>query len=151
MSDENYQFTHVPLNRDKPKRGGKTPEAKVTAACDAYLKLIGCINIRANAGAWQDDSGNTIQGAKAGTSDKVLCVAGRFVALELKAAKGVQSEAQKEFQSRVMALGGVYILAHDKDELRAALVTAFGAQAVADWETLGKARAAEQRKAKRNY
>lgn len=149
MSDENW--AHAMRRHDPAKRGGTTPEAKVTAACDAYLKLIGCITIRANAGSWADDKGNVIQGAKAGTSDKILCIAGRFVALELKAAKGVQSEAQRKFQARVTAMGGLYILAHDKDELRAALVTAFGAQAVTDWETLGKARAAEQRKAKRNY
>lgn len=147
-TDPNYQFTHVPLNRQPKKRSGTTPEAKVSAAIDAYLKLIGCINIRANAGSWQDDAGNYIQGAKAGTADKILCVAGRFVALEVKAAKGTQSEAQKKFQSRVVALGGLYILAHSKDELRDALVTAFGAQAVTDWETLGRARQAALRRKK---
>jgi hypothetical protein len=73
---------------------------------------------------------------------------GRFVALEIKAAKGTQSDAQKKFQQRVVSLGGLYILAHSKDELRAALVDAFGAQTVADWETLGKARAAALRKKK---
>jgi hypothetical protein len=136
--------------RYTPPKKGKTPEAKVTAECDRYLKLIGCINIRANAGSWADDQGHMIMGAKAGTADKILCVAGRFVALELKAAGGVQSEAQRKFQARVTALGGLYILAHDAGELKSALVVAFGAQAVTDWETLGKARAADVRKAKRN-
>jgi hypothetical protein len=147
MSDENW--AHAMRRHDPPKKG-KTPEAKVTAEIDRYLKLIGVINIRANAGSWADDQGNIIMGAKAGTSDKILCVAGRFVALEIKAAKGTQSEAQKKFQGRVTALGGLYILAHSKDEVRDALVTAFGAQAVQDWETLGRAREAAVRKAKRN-
>ena len=149
MSDENW--AHAMRRHDPPKRTGKTPEAKITAECDRYLKLIGVLNIRANAGAWQDDAGHMIQGAKAGTSDKILCVAGRFVALELKAAKGVQSEAQKAFQARVTALGGLYILAHSKDELRAALVAAFGEQTICDRETLGRAREKALRTAKRNF
>lgn len=157
LSDEQraanlYAQTHQRRSRapEPAKRTGKTPEAKVSAACDAYLKTLGCINIRANAGSWADESGHMIMGAKAGTSDKILCIAGRFVALEIKAARGVQSDAQKRFQGRVTALGGLYILAHSVDELRSALVAAFGAQTIADLETLGRARAAQVRKAKRN-
>lgn len=134
-----------------PKRTGKTPEAKVTAECDRYLNLIGALCIRANAGSWADESGHMIMGAKAGTSDKIVCLNGRFIALELKAAGGVQSDAQKKFQARVTALGGLYILAHSKDELRAALVEAFGEQTIDDLERLGKARAAALRTSKRNY
>lgn len=135
-----YERSFVPLNRQPKKRSGPTPEAKVSAACDVYLKLIGALCIRANAGSWQDDSGHYIQGAKAGTADKILCIASRFVALEIKAAKGKQSDAQKRFQSRVEALGGLYILAHSKDELREALFAAFGLDTVVGWELAGKAR-----------
>lgn len=147
-----YQFTHVPLNRTPKKRSGATPEAKVTAAVDKYLKLIGVLSIRTNAGSWRDDSGNIIMGAKGGTSDKVLCFpgVGRFVALEVKSVKGTQSEAQRAFQSRVTALGGLYILVRSADELRNALVAAFGQQCITDLETLGKARASDLRKAKTN-
>lgn len=124
------------------KRKGVTPEAKVTKACDAYLQSIGALVIRTNSGSWRDDSGNVIMGARGGTSDKVICMPGmgRFVALELKAANGVQSEAQKQFQARVIALGGIYILARSVDELRAALVAAFGHECITDLETLGAAR-----------
>jgi len=136
-----YQFSYVPLNRAKSKRSGKTPEAKVTAACDTYLALIGALVIRTNAGSWKDDAGNVIMGAKGGTSDKtILLPGGRFCALELKAGKNTLSDAQKRYKQRVESLGGLFIEAHSKDELRDALVQAFGAQAVQDWETLGKAR-----------
>lgn len=139
MSDD-YQFSYVARRPPTPKKG-KTPEAKVTAACDAYLKLIGALVIRTNAGAWADENGNVIMGAKAGTSDKtVLLPGGRFIALELKAGKNTLSEAQKRYKARVVALGGLFIEAHGKDELRAALIEAFGAQTVADWETLGRAK-----------
>lgn len=117
-----------------PKRKGPTPEAKVSAAVDKYLKKIGVINIRTNAGAWSDDSGNVIMGAKAGTSDKTCCIAGRFVAVECKAEKGKQSEAQAKYQARVEALGGLYILARSAADVRTALVATFGEATVNGWE-----------------
>lgn len=117
-----------------PKRKGPTPEAKVSAAIDRYLKKLGVINIRTNAGAWQDDQGNVIMGAKAGTSDKTCCIAGRFVAVECKAEKGKQSEAQARYQARVEALGGLYILARSATDVRAALVQAFGESTIKSWE-----------------
>lgn len=136
-----YQFTHVPLNRTPKKRSGATPEAKVTAAVDKYLKLIGVLSIRTNAGSWRDDSGNIIMGAKGGTSDKTLLLpGGRFAALELKAGTNTLSDAQKAYRQRVLGLGGLFIEARSADDVRAALVEAYGAQTVADWETLGKAR-----------
>lgn len=119
------------------KRKGATPEAKVSAAIDAYLKSLTPrpIAIRANAGNWKDDSGHMIMGAKAGTSDKVCCIASLFVALEIKSASGVQTEAQRRFQARVEALGGLYILARSVADVRAALVTRFGEERVRGWET----------------
>lgn len=130
-----YQFTHVPLNRAKPKRSGPTPEAKVSAACDRYLKKIGAITIRTNAGSWTDEQGNVIMGAKAGTSDKTVCLpGGAFVAVEVKSATGRQTDAQKRYQQRLEAIGGVYILARSAADLRAGLVEAFGESIVAGWE-----------------
>lgn len=117
------------------KRAGKTPEAKVSAEIDRYLKQIGAITIRTNAGAWQDETGHWIMGAKAGTSDKVLCLrGGHFAGLEVKSSSGRQTEAQQRFQARVEALGGLYILARGKADVRAALVQRFGEGVVASWE-----------------
>lgn len=129
------QFSYVPLNRAKAKRSGKTPEAKVTAAIDKYLSTLGCIVIRTNSGAWQGEDGNYILGAKAGTSDKTLCLpGGHFAALEIKAGTNTLSAAQKRYKARVESLGGLFIEAHTVAELRAGLVAAFGPQQVAQWE-----------------
>lgn len=152
LDDINYaaQMAHTGRVKPAPKKTYKKPEALVSTACDAYLKLLGVLTIRANAGSWADDQGHMIMGAKAGTADKILCMpgSGRFVALEIKSATGTQSDAQKKFQQRVIALGGLYILAHSKDELRDALVAAFGQQCITDLETLGRARAAQVKKSK---
>jgi hypothetical protein len=148
-----YERTYVPLNRAKPKRSGSTPEAKVSAAIDKYLSLIGAIVIRTNSGSWQDEQGNYIYGAKAGTSDKTVCLplpapseyaqegrSAAFLALEVKSATGRQNEAQKRYQARVEAIGGLYILARSADDVRQALIAAFGAAVVTQWEAAGKAR-----------
>lgn len=127
------QFSYVSRRKPTPKKT-KGPEAKVSAAVDRYLKKIKVINIRTNAGAWTDEQGNVIMGAKAGTSDKTCCVAGVFVAIETKSDKGKQSEAQVAYQARVEALGGLYILARSTADVRAALVERFGEATVKGWE-----------------
>jgi len=116
------------------KKKTKTPESKVSAAVDRYLKKIRVINIRTNAGSWADESGNMIMGAKAGTSDKTCCIGGVFVAIETKSAVGKQSEAQARYQARVERLGGLYVLARSAADVRAALVLRFGEATVKGWE-----------------
>lgn len=121
--------------RQPEKKRGKTPEAKVSTQIDAYLKKIGALVTRANAGFWQDDQGHTIMGAKAGTADKiVLLPGGLYLGLEVKAAKGKTSEAQEKFGARVRRLGGLYIVAHSVQELRTALIEYFGEDIVQRWE-----------------
>jgi hypothetical protein len=118
-----------------PKRSGKTPEAKVSAKVDAYLKTIDAINIRTNSGSWQDDTGHYILGAKAGTSDKTVCLPnGRFCAIETKSTKGTLTDAQRRYRARVERLGGIYIEARSREDVRAGLVAAFGEMEVARWE-----------------
>lgn len=123
--------------KETKKRSGRTPEAKVKTEIDAYLKKIGAINIRTNAGSWQDETGHWIMGAKAGTADHTVCLPGSlsggracFAAVEDKSAKGVLSEAQKRYKARVESLGGIYIEARSVEDVRAALIAEFGEQAV---------------------
>jgi len=117
------------------KKRGKTPEAKVSLQLDAYLKKIGAINIRTNAGSWQDENGKMIMGAKAGTSDKTCCLPGGiFCAVEAKSANGKLSEAQERYAARVRHLGGLYIVARSVSNLRVALVIYFGEDIVSRWE-----------------
>jgi penicillin-binding protein-related factor A (putative recombinase) len=61
--------------------------------------------------------------AIAGVSDLILIVNGRFVGFEIKAKKGIQSDAQKAFESRVKKAGGDYFILRSIDDCRAALVT----------------------------
>ena len=131
MSDEAWvrAMRHPPT-----KKKTKTPESRVSTAVDRYLKKLGVINIRTNAGAWQGDDGHMIMGAKAGTSDKTCCIAGVFVAIETKSAAGRQSPAQAAYQARVEAAGGLYILARSAADVRAALVDRFGEEVVKGWE-----------------
>lgn len=123
------------------KRRGKTPEAKVKGQVDAYLKGLGVINIRTNAGSWQGEDGRWIYGAKAGTADRVVCLPGSlsggracFAAIEDKSATGKLSESQRRYRARVESLGGIYIVAHSAADVRAALVAEFGEQAVSNLE-----------------
>lgn len=117
------------------QRSGPTPEAKVSAKISAYLKSLAPrpITIRTNAGLFVSETGHTVLGAKAGTSDLTCCFAGQFVAIEVKATTA-QSEAQQRYQARVEALGGLYILARSVDDVRRALAERFGAETVKRWE-----------------
>lgn len=132
MSD--YELSYVSRRKPTPKKT-KTPESKVSTAVDRYLKKLGVINIRTNAGSWADDDGRMIMGAKAGTADKHVCLRnGIFCAIETKSATGKQSEPQAKYQARVEALGGIYILARSSADVRAALAARFGEATVKMWE-----------------
>jgi hypothetical protein len=65
------------------------------------------------------------EGMRAGVAD--ICImlgGGRTVWIEMKTAKGRQTEAQLEFQKVCEALGHPYILAHSLDEAMQGLRTA---------------------------
>lgn len=133
---EEARRNHAAMYKKPPeRRRGPTPEAKVKNAVDAYLKTLGVINIRTNAGSWQDGTGRWIYGAKAGTSDRVVCLPnGVFCAIEDKSERGRQTEAQQRFQARVESCGALYILARSRADVRAALVARFGESVVKGWE-----------------
>ena len=50
-----------------------------------------------------------------GIPDIIGCYKGRFIAIELKAGKGVASSAQLEFIRRVNEAGGIGFVAYDLD------------------------------------
>jgi hypothetical protein len=132
MSEENWLHA---VRRPPTKKKTKTPESKVSTAIDKYLKKIGAINLRTNAGSWTDDNGRVIMGVKAGTADKHVCLpGGYFCAVEAKATTK-QTEAQEKYQARVETLGGLYILARSAADVRAALVERFGETTVKGWES----------------
>lgn len=120
------------------KRTGKTPEAKVSAAIDKYLAKIGALVLRTSAGLVEVE-GRKIQIGQRGTSDRVCCIAGTFVAVEIKATTRT-TEAQEKFLTNVKLHGGLAIVAYSVEDLRSALVERFGAATVEQWEASGKAR-----------
>ena len=82
------------------KRSGKTPEAKVSEACDALLEKLGFYVIRTSAGL-TDFDGRKMQIGRKGQHDRTCCAPdGRFVSIELKSATGTPSDAQLDRCSR---------------------------------------------------
>lgn len=120
------------------KRTGKTPEAKVSAAIDRYLTKIGALVLRTSAGLAEIE-GRKIQIGQPGVSDRTCCLPnGYFCAIEIKATTK-PTEAQERYLLSVKARNGVEVVAYSVADLRAALVTRFGAATVEGWEKSGKA------------
>src|ERR1700691_3864750 len=53
----------------------------------------------------------------AGSSDIIAVVNGRYIAVEVKDAKGKQNENQKDFQQRLESAGGLYIVARRLEDV----------------------------------
>ena len=74
---------------------------------------------RVNAGGAHGPGGGWVKGAPAGTADILACVAGRYVALEVKTDAGRQSPAQRKFEAAVGRAGGVYAVVRSVAEAEA--------------------------------
>jgi hypothetical protein len=57
-------------------------------------------------------------GMEAGVSDLIICLPKKVIFVELKTEKGVQSEAQKEFQKDIEALGLEYYLVRNLEHFQ---------------------------------
>ena len=70
---------------------------------------------RNNTGVGRSLSGDrVIRFGLVGSADLLgILRGGRFLAVEVKTAKGRQSEAQRNFQSMIESMGGIYVLARD--------------------------------------
>jgi hypothetical protein len=133
--EEEYQRTYNLYHGYKKhaQRKGKTPEAKVAEKIDAYLKKIGALTLRTSAGLVSVD-GRKIQMGQAGTSDRTCCIAGVFVAIEIKARSNTPTETQQHYLDRVTKTGGLAFVARSVDDVRQALVNRFGERTVGEWE-----------------
>ena len=99
MSDPD--FTEPPK---KPKR--RNDEAKLQRECMKYLRKIGWIATRVNAGTFRVGD-RRISGAETGTSDILACSrTGKFCAIEVKTPTGKVSEVQEHYMARVAECGG---------------------------------------------
>lgn len=57
-------------------------------------------------------------GATAGVSDLIVMLPGKILFIELKTEKGIQSDAQKEFEQRITALGYEYKIIRTIEEFK---------------------------------
>lgn len=99
-------------------------EAPIQTAIEGWLRF------QADIEAWRQNSGAVpMKSPKTGRTRKVrLAPAGSAdltgiiwpgvrLEIEVKSAKGTQSAAQRDFQAKVEALGGLYILARSVDDV----------------------------------
>ena len=64
------------------------------------------------------------KGVRRGLSDLMIWWSGRFIAIELKTAKGVMSDSQKEFADGIVGAGFQYHLCRSLSDVEAALIDA---------------------------
>lgn len=96
-------------------------EADTQRAILDYLALKRIFHYRNNSGAFADKAGHFYRFGAVGSPDIVCVVDGQYIGIEVKAPKGKQSDNQREFQRRLEAVGGRYILARSLDDVIAAL------------------------------
>jgi hypothetical protein len=82
-----------------------------------YLKLKRIFHYRNNSGVFVDANKHFYPFGATGSPDIICVLNGRYVGIQVKAAKGKQSVHQKEFQNHLEAAGGKYILARDLDDV----------------------------------
>jgi hypothetical protein len=83
---------------------------------------------RNNSGALIDERGKLVRFGLQGSADilGIIAPSGRFLGIEVKSATGRQTPQQKNFQSMVESMGGVYILARSVEEAMVCLKTIMG-------------------------
>lgn len=117
------------------KRSGKTPEAKVSAAIDTYLKQLDFYVLRTSAGMAEID-GRKMSIGRAGTHDRTCCAPnGAYVSIEIKSAIGTPTPAQLRQREFIERRHGLVIIARSPADVRAALVARFGEDVVKGWES----------------
>lgn len=93
-------------------------EKDVQKACLDYLAARGFFHYRNNTGAFKDKgTGAWYRFGTVGSPDIIAVINGVYVAIECKGTKGKQSDAQKDFEDRLIQAGGEYFLVRSLDEL----------------------------------
>lgn len=112
----------VPPKRSRPEDGIQTAIAqclKLTAVPGLVWSSVP--NERRSSA--RDGARLKRMGLRPGAADLIMSIPpnGLYAALEIKSAKGRQSDAQKEFEHDVIASGGLYAVAYGVDEAIAVL------------------------------
>lgn len=82
-----------------------------------YLALKGIFHYRNNSGAFDNGHGGFYRFGAKGSPDIICVIGGRYVGIEVKAPRGRQSDHQKEFQAKLEAAGGKYVLAYSLEDV----------------------------------
>jgi hypothetical protein len=82
-----------------------------------YLALKRIFHYRNNSGAFVDSQKHFYRFGALGSPDIICVIKGQYVGIEVKAAKGKQSEHQKTFQQALEAAGGKYVLAYSLEDV----------------------------------
>lgn len=97
-------------------------ESSVQKQITGTLEKMGAFFWRNNTGcilSFYKGKRRFIKYGKVGSPDIIAVINGRFVGIEVKGPKGVQSPEQKEFQKQLERAGGKYILASSWEDFLA--------------------------------
>ena len=96
-------------------------EADILRQILDYLSVHRIMHWRQNVGSRVDldryGKKRFIKFGRKGAADIFACVNGMLVAIEVKDAKGRQSEHQRAFEQEVIAAGGIYILCRSLEDM----------------------------------
>ena len=95
-------------------------EADIQRTILDYLALRGIFHYRNNSGAMVSEYKGRkrfMRFGAAGSPDIVCVIGGRYVGIEVKRPGGKQSDDQKEFQARLEAAGGRYLVVHSVEQI----------------------------------
>jgi hypothetical protein len=97
-------------------------EGETLAACIEYLAVRQIFAWRNNSGAIQVRPGQFMRFGIKGSADIIgVLPDGRFLAVEVKSAKGQLSDEQKRFLETIAANGGLAIVARSIDDIETVL------------------------------
>ena len=88
-----------------------TPEGRIKTDIRRFLTDSGAF--------WSNVQGGP--GSKPGDPDIVACYKGRYIGLEAKSEKGVQSQIQKVRESEIIKAGGIYEVVRSVDDVKRVL------------------------------
>lgn len=93
-------------------------ESDVQRAILDFLAANRVFHYRNNSGGFRDDRGHLYRFGAIGSPDIVIVRDGRYIGVEVKGTKGVQSENQQDFERRLTKAGGRYILCRSLDDFQ---------------------------------
>jgi len=114
MKLENIKKKTTAQLKNLGKKSEATIQKEIVNFCELNNILIFCVPNEAT----YNNSKYIKMGVLSGVSDLVLILENRVIFVELKNHEGIQSEKQKEFESRVLELGHQYVIIRSLEEFK---------------------------------